>query len=110
MMACEEWTAARSGHLQPALLDAAANSRNRPIRLTNQSGYFSSSGSDSQQRDDLSPLRRNGRGVGTCRRGANQCRTVDVDGDRYETIPAMLIVKAGLVAASTLLTGAPQLR
>ena len=33
--------------------------------------------------------------------GANQCRTVDVDGSVFETVPAALIVKAGLIAAAS---------
>lgn len=35
--------------------------------------------------------------------GANQCRTVEVDGTTFETVPASLIVKAGLAAAASLL-------
>ena len=34
--------------------------------------------------------------------GHNDCRTLEVDGARYEAIPETLIVKAGLAAASTL--------
>jgi hypothetical protein len=37
--------------------------------------------------------------------GDNDCRTLEVDGARYEAVPEMLIVKAGLAAASTLVTG-----
>ena len=33
-----------------------------------------------------------------------ECRTVQVEGQTYETIPAELIIKAGLLAASKLLT------
>lgn len=32
--------------------------------------------------------------------GPNDCRTVEVDGETYETIPSALIVQAGLIAAS----------
>lgn len=35
--------------------------------------------------------------------GDNYCRTVEVDGATFETIPERLIVKAGLVAAASLL-------
>ena len=35
--------------------------------------------------------------------GANQCRTVEVDGRTFETVPASLIIKAGLVAAASLM-------
>ena len=34
--------------------------------------------------------------------GTSECRTVAVDGTLYETIPADLIIKAGLLAASRL--------
>ena len=34
--------------------------------------------------------------------GTNDCRTLQVDGASYEAVPEMLIVKAGLAAASTL--------
>ena len=34
--------------------------------------------------------------------GANQCRTVEVDGRTFETVPASLIIKAGLLAAASL--------
>lgn len=34
--------------------------------------------------------------------GDSECRTVDVEGTTYETIPAELLVKAGLIAALTL--------
>jgi hypothetical protein len=34
-----------------------------------------------------------------------QCRTVSVDGKTYEVVPAQLIVRAGLIAASDLLGG-----
>ena len=33
-----------------------------------------------------------------------ECRTVQVEGQTYETIPAQLIIKAGLLAASQLIT------
>lgn len=36
--------------------------------------------------------------------GPNDCRTVTVDGTTYEAIPADLIIRAGLLAASTLLS------
>jgi hypothetical protein len=36
-----------------------------------------------------------------------ECRTVEIEGQVYETIPADLIIKAGLLAASQLLTGEP---
>ena len=40
--------------------------------------------------------------------GSNvECRTVEVEGKTYEVIPADLIVKAGLLAASQLLGGGP---
>ncbi|MGB9960455.1 MAG: DUF2703 domain-containing protein [Candidatus Bathyarchaeales archaeon] len=35
--------------------------------------------------------------------GPSECRTVTVEGQIYETIPAELIVKAGLIAASELI-------
>lgn len=35
--------------------------------------------------------------------GDSECRTLDVDGAIYETIPESLIVRAALIAASTLL-------
>ncbi|HEX5685304.1 MAG TPA: DUF2703 domain-containing protein [Ideonella sp.] len=35
--------------------------------------------------------------------GDSDCRTLELDGAAYETIPAELIIKAGLVAASQLL-------
>ena len=35
--------------------------------------------------------------------GVAECRTVEVEGQTYETIPAGLIIKAGLLAASRLL-------
>jgi len=34
-----------------------------------------------------------------------ECRTLSVDGNTYETIPARLIVKAGLLAASEIIEG-----
>jgi hypothetical protein len=34
--------------------------------------------------------------------GANHCRTVEVDGSTFETVPASLIIKAGLAAAASL--------
>lgn len=37
--------------------------------------------------------------------GPNDCRTMEIDGDTYESIPANLIVKAGLLAAAQLLGG-----
>lgn len=36
--------------------------------------------------------------------GPSACRTVEVKGEVYEAIPAGLIIKAGLIAASQLLT------
>jgi hypothetical protein len=33
--------------------------------------------------------------------GVNQCRTVEVDGRAFETVPAPLIIKAGLLAAAS---------
>lgn len=33
--------------------------------------------------------------------GTNQCRTVEVDGEAFETVPASLIIRAGLVAAAS---------
>jgi hypothetical protein len=36
--------------------------------------------------------------------GDNSCRTLQVDGTTYEAVPESLIVKAGLAAASTLVT------
>ncbi|MGB9854565.1 MAG: DUF2703 domain-containing protein [Candidatus Bathyarchaeales archaeon] len=36
--------------------------------------------------------------------GPSECRTVKVEGENYETIPADLIVKAGLLAASELIS------
>jgi Domain of unknown function (DUF2703) len=36
--------------------------------------------------------------------GNNNCRTLQVDGESYEAVPETLIVKAGLAAASTLVT------
>lgn len=36
--------------------------------------------------------------------GDNDCRTLEVDGATYEAVPEALIVKAGLAAASNLLT------
>ncbi len=42
----------------------------------------------------------------TC--GDSECRTVTVDGKTYEAVPAELIVKAGLLAASQLFHGEPQ--
>lgn len=41
----------------------------------------------------------------TC--GDSDCRTVTVDGNTYEAIPADLIVKAGLLAGAQLLHGEP---
>jgi hypothetical protein len=35
--------------------------------------------------------------------GPSECRTVTIDGHVYETIPSDVIVKAGLMAASTLI-------
>lgn len=37
--------------------------------------------------------------------GTSQCRTVEVEGSTFETIPEGLFLKAGLVAASQLLMG-----
>jgi hypothetical protein len=34
--------------------------------------------------------------------GANHCRTVEVGGSTFETVPASLIFKAGLAAAASL--------
>ncbi|MDD5154750.1 MAG: DUF2703 domain-containing protein [Desulfovibrionales bacterium] len=42
----------------------------------------------------------------TC--GDSECRTVTVDGNTYEAIPAELIVKAGLLAGARLLHGEPR--
>jgi hypothetical protein len=39
--------------------------------------------------------------------GDADCRTVTVDGQTYEAIPAELIVRAGLLAGAELLRGAP---
>ncbi len=39
--------------------------------------------------------------------GPNDCRTVEVDGSSYEAIPATLVVRAGLLAASEAL-GEPE--
>jgi hypothetical protein len=36
--------------------------------------------------------------------GNNNCRTLQIDGESYESVPEMLIVKAGLAAASSLVT------
>jgi hypothetical protein len=36
--------------------------------------------------------------------GNSNCRTLQVDGESYEAVPATLIVKAGLAAASTVIT------
>lgn len=44
----------------------------------------------------------------TC--GDSDCRTVTVDGNTYEAIPAELIVKAGLLAGAQLLHGEPGAR
>lgn len=38
--------------------------------------------------------------------GANDCRTVNIGGATYETIPADLIVRAGLLAAADLMSEA----
>ncbi len=35
--------------------------------------------------------------------GDNQCRTLEVDGARFETTPAAVIVRAGLIAAAAVL-------
>ena len=35
--------------------------------------------------------------------GSNDCRTVEVEGRRFEVIPEQLIVKAGLAAAASLI-------
>lgn len=35
--------------------------------------------------------------------GPNECRTVTVDGTSYETVPADLVIRAGLLAANALL-------
>ena len=35
--------------------------------------------------------------------GDNDCRTVEVGGKSYEVIPAQLLVRAGLIAASRML-------
>lgn len=35
--------------------------------------------------------------------GDNDCRTLEVEGTRYEVIPEQLLIRAGLIAASTLL-------
>lgn len=40
--------------------------------------------------------------------GPEDCRTVVVSGKTYETIPAELIVKAGLMAAASLVVPSPQ--
>ncbi len=37
--------------------------------------------------------------------GDNDCRTVNVAGETYETIPADMVVRAGLLAAADLLAG-----
>ena len=37
--------------------------------------------------------------------GTNQCRTVELGGTSFETVPASLIVKAGLAAAAEMLAG-----
>ncbi len=39
--------------------------------------------------------------------GPNDCRTVSVDGTSYETVPADLVVRAGLIAAASMISGAP---
>ncbi|WP_242338448.1 MULTISPECIES: DUF2703 domain-containing protein [unclassified Anaeromyxobacter] len=40
--------------------------------------------------------------------GPNECRTVTVDGRTHETIPAALIIRAGLLAAAALTTAASE--
>ncbi len=37
--------------------------------------------------------------------GPNDCRTIEIENKTYEKIPADLIIKAGLAAASELITG-----
>jgi hypothetical protein len=39
--------------------------------------------------------------------GTNQCRTVELGGRSFETVPTSLIVKAGLIAAAELLDDCP---
>ncbi|MBD3334404.1 MAG: DUF2703 domain-containing protein [Candidatus Eisenbacteria bacterium] len=39
--------------------------------------------------------------------GASDCRTLSVEGETYEVIPARMIVKAGLLAASEIIPAAP---
>lgn len=36
--------------------------------------------------------------------GPSECRTVEIEGNTYETIPAGLVIKAALIAASKLVT------
>ncbi len=36
-----------------------------------------------------------------------ECRTIEIEGQTYETVPAELIIKAGLLAASQILTAGP---
>ena len=39
--------------------------------------------------------------------GDNECRTIEVGGQRYETIPQDLLVRAGVIAAARMLEAAP---
>lgn len=39
--------------------------------------------------------------------GESECRTIEIGQDRYETIPALMIIKAGLKAASDMLSIKP---
>lgn len=41
--------------------------------------------------------------------GDSECRTVEIENYKYETIPASLIIKAGLMAASRILPAGPSL-
>ncbi len=36
--------------------------------------------------------------------GTSECRTIEIEGEVYETIPSEIIIKAGLIAASQLVT------
>jgi hypothetical protein len=40
--------------------------------------------------------------------GDAECRTVEIGRDVYETIPAGLIIRAGLIAASRMITAGPE--
>ena len=42
---------------------------------------------------------------GVC--GDSDCRTIEVDGNSFEAVPADLIVKAGLIAGAQLISGKP---